>query len=170
MSFIELAHSRYSCRKFSDKKVEQDKIDKIIEVGMAAPTAVNAQPVKIWVMNTPESVAKVAKATNYTFKAQTIFAVGASKENGWVRPFDNKIFSEIDATIVATHMMLEIQDLGLGTTWVGYFDPVILHEQFPQMKGFDIVGLFPTGYPSDDAKPSPRHTESKPESEMVEIL
>ena len=170
MNFLELAHARYSCRKFSDKKVEQEKIDKILEAGMAAPTAVNAQPVKIWVMNTPESVAKVSQATNYTFKTQTIFAIGAKKDNSWVRPFDNKNFSEIDATIVATHMMLEIHSLGLGTTWVGYFDPAILHEQFPQMKGYDIVGLFPTGYPADDATPSPRHAESKPKSEMVEIL
>lgn len=170
MNFIDLANNRFSCRKFSDKEVEPDKINKVIEAAMAAPTAVNAQPVKIWVINTDESVKKMSNVTNYTFNAKTILVVGALKNSGWVRPFDNKNFAQIDATIVATHIMLEIHDLGLGTTWVGYFDPEKLVQEFEQMKDYDIVGIFPTGYPAQDAKPSPRHYESKRFDEMVEML
>lgn len=42
--FIELAHERYSVRKFSDKPVEQSKLERIIGAGKVAPTAVNLQP------------------------------------------------------------------------------------------------------------------------------
>lgn len=170
MTFLDLAKERYSVRKFSDKKIEQEKIDKIIEAGMAAPTACNIQPVKIWVINSTEQIEKLRKATSYTFNAQTIFAIGAKKDEGWVRPFDNKTFAQIDAAIVATHMMLEIHDLGLGTTWVGYFDPQILTQEFEQMEGYDIVALFPTGYLAQDSKPSSWHYASKSLEDMTEIL
>ncbi len=169
MSFLELAHNRYSCRKFSDKKVEQEKIDKIIEAAMASPTAINAQPIKIWIIS-EQKIAKVAQATPFTFGTNLIFAVGAKIGEGYTRKFDGKNFAQIDASIVATHMMLEIQDLGLGTTWVGHFDPAKLKEEFPQMKDYEIVALFPTGYPSEDAAPSDRHEVSKPKSELVSEL
>ena len=170
MDFLKLAHERYSCRKFSNQVVEQEKIDKIIEAGMVAPTAINAQPFKIWVIKTQADVEKVALATPFTFGTSIIFAVGAKKEGAYMRNFDGKNFSEIDASIVATHMMLEIHDLGLGTTWVGHFDPVKLKENFPQMSGYEIVALFPVGYPASDAVPSDRHEVSKSFEELVEIL
>ena len=170
MDFLKLAHERYSCRKFSNAPVEQEKIDKIIESGMIAPTAVNAQPFKIWVIESPQEVAKVAQATPFTFGTSIIFAVGAKNEGAYVRNFDGKNFAEIDASIVATQMMLEIHELGLGSTWVGHFDPAKLKELFPQMKGYEIVALFPVGYPADDAKPSDRHEASKPLEELVEVL
>ena len=44
MDFLELAKERYSVRKFSDKKVEREKLDAILEAGRCAPTAVNYQP------------------------------------------------------------------------------------------------------------------------------
>jgi nitroreductase len=51
MSFLDLVHERFSCRKFDSKPVEQEKIDKIIDAAMAAPTACNMQPFKVWIMN-----------------------------------------------------------------------------------------------------------------------
>ncbi len=50
MTFSGLVKSRYSCRKFSAKSVEEDKLNKILEAGISAPTAKNVQPVKIWVI------------------------------------------------------------------------------------------------------------------------
>lgn len=170
MSFIELANERYSCRKFASKVVEQEKLDIIIEAALTAPTAVNFQPFKIWEIKTQEALAKVTQVTPFTFDAPVILAVGADKTQGYVRKFDNKNFAEIDASIVATHIMLEVQDLGLGTTWVGHFKPEELANLFPEMKNYDIVALFPIGYPSEDAQPSEKHYESKSKAELVTIL
>ncbi|MDY6309773.1 MAG: nitroreductase family protein [Cyanobacteriota bacterium] len=170
MSFLDFAKERFSCRKFSDKPVESEKVDKIIEACLAAPTAVNFQPFKIFIFNSEKSIEKVAKATPYTFGAKLIFAVGADSKNSFVRKFDNKNGAEIDAAIVGTHLMLEVHDLGLGTTWVGYFNPNVLKEEFPQLKDYDIVGLYPVGYPADDAVPSPMHSKSKTKEELVQVL
>lgn len=47
MDFLELAKERYSCRKMNEKSVEKEKIEKILQAGILAPTATNAQPYKI---------------------------------------------------------------------------------------------------------------------------
>lgn len=77
----------------------------------------------------------------------------------WVRSFDKKNFAEVDASIAATHMMLAIEDLGLGTTWVANFDAPKLKALFPEMAGYELVAVFPVGYPEEGAAPSPRHAE-----------
>lgn len=47
MSFLEMAEARYSVRDYADKKVEQDKLGKILEAAHVAPTAANKQPVRL---------------------------------------------------------------------------------------------------------------------------
>ena len=50
MEFLELAKQRFSCRMYSDKKVEKEKIDRILEAARLAPTARNYQPQRILVL------------------------------------------------------------------------------------------------------------------------
>ena len=172
MSFLELARERFSCRKFSGKPVEDEKIAAIIEAGILAPTAKNVQPVKIWVMKSDEALAKIRSCTPFKWmeNASVVFAVGATTEGAFVRPSDKRNFGDVDASIVATHMMMEVQDLGLGTTWVGFFDTEKLHELFPETKDWDMVALFPVGYPAEDSLPSDRHELRKSTDEMVKFL
>ena len=44
MDFLELTKKRFSARNYKSDKVEQDKIDYIIECARLAPSAVNYQP------------------------------------------------------------------------------------------------------------------------------
>jgi len=170
MDFLTLARARYSCRKFDTAKtVEQEKIDKIIEAGMIAPTAVNKQPFKIFEIN-HDKIEKLKKATPFTFDAPLFLVIGANKNEAYVRNFDNKNFAEIDATIVATHMLLEIQDLGLGATWVAHFDEKVLKTEFPQLNDYNIVAIFPIGYPAKDAEINPLHYQSKPKEKLHEQI
>ena len=96
--------------------------------------------------------------------------MGGSLEEGWVRKLDQKSFVDVDASIVATQMMLAIHDLGLGTTWVGWFDNDKLMENFPEMQGYSVVALFPVGYPAEDSAPAPYHTTYRPYEELVKKL
>ena len=167
MSFLELAKARYSCRKLSAQAIEPEKIDRILQATIAAPTAKNLQRYTIWSVKSEEAFAKLKQATNYTFGATLAFVVGAKKDGAFDRPFDNKNFAEIDAAIVATHLMLAVQDEGLGTTWVGYFDAPKMQELFPEMQGYELIAIFPVGYPAESAKPSNRHEDRRPMSEAV---
>ena len=55
MDFLELAKARYSCKKFSDKPVEKEKLEQVLEAGRLAPTAKNNQPQHIYVLSSKES-------------------------------------------------------------------------------------------------------------------
>ncbi|MBR4151384.1 MAG: nitroreductase family protein [Selenomonadaceae bacterium] len=167
MSFLELAKARYSCRKLTDAAIEPEKIERILKAAIAAPTAKNVQPYKIWAIKSAEAFAKLKQATNYTFGSALAFVIGSKAEGAFVRPFDGKNFADVDAAIVATHLMLAVQDEGLGTTWVGYFDAPKLKELFPEMQGYELIAVFPVGYPAEDAKPHVRHEDRRAISEAV---
>ena len=66
--------------------------------------------------------------------------------------------------------MLEITQLGLGSCWVGYFDPEAVKRLFPETEGYTVTALFPFGYPADDAEPSDRHFVRKPMEELSTML
>ena len=165
MEFMGLAKGRYSCRKL-EGEVSDAQIAAILESARVAPTAKNLQPFRVWVMRSPEAVEKIGKVTSCTFGAKVFFLVGAKRDEAWVRPFDGANFADVDASIVATHMMLEIQALGLATTWVGFFDAPKLQELCPETAGYDLVAIFPVGHPAPGAAPAPRHTEYKPDGEL----
>ena len=172
MDFLQLANDRYSVRKFADKEVEQEKIDKIIEAGIKAPTACNLQPFKIWVAESKDAKDKINKANPFPFvhQAPVLIVVGSKNEGAWVRKYDGKNFADIDTSIVATHIMLAIHDLGLGTTWIGHFDDKLLKEQFEDMQGYNLIAIFPVGYIADDCVPSDWHFVRKDNSLTVKEL
>ena len=170
MNFLELAKARYSCRKMSEKPVEPEKLEQILQAGIAAPTAKNLQPYKIWVIKSAEAMEKIKQATHFTFGANIVLAIGGKKSEAFVRPSDNENFAIVDASIVATHLLLAIQDAGLATTWVGMFDAPKMKELFPEMQDYELVALFPLGYAADDAKPSPRHEDRRSMNEAVVSL
>lgn len=167
MDFIELAKERFSCRKFKTDTVEQEKIDLILEAGYVAPTAVNRQPQKILVLTDENKLALLKECTKYDFDAPLCFIVCTDSDKAYSRGYDGKNSAEIDASIVTTHMMMEAQDLGLGTTWVMAFNPEKARELFNVPKELEIVAMLPTGYPADDAVISPLHTKYRDAKEIV---
>lgn len=173
MEFLELAKERFSCRKMSDKKVDDALVDKIIEAGILAPTAVNKQAFKIWNIKSEKAKEAIRNSTRFDFSADTFLVVGCKADEAWTRKYDSHNFYEVDGAIVATHMMMEITDLGLYTTWVGHFNAPKLQELCPEMKDYLLIAIFPIGYAQEDdeeAKPNPRHFERKTREELVETL
>ncbi len=170
MDFKQLAKDRYSCRQFSSKKVDDSLIEQIIATANSAPTAVNKQPVKIFWMKSEKAKKDISQATRFTFGADTFLVVGYKHSEGWIRSFDNHAFAETDAAIVATHIMLQITDLGLATTWVGYFDAPLLQSIYPSMENYELTAIFPIGYPASNGGPSPRHFIRKACEEILEVL
>ncbi len=157
MDFLKLAHERYSVRKFSDKEVEREKLDAILEAGRCAPTAVNNQPQRVLVIESAEALEKLKKCTPCHFSAPLALLVCYDNAASWKRNFDGYDMGAVDAAIVTTHMMLEAADLGLGTTWVGYFDPAAVRREYELPDYLVPVAILPLGYPAEDAAPSPYH-------------
>ena len=166
--FYALAKERYSCREFKDTPLTDIQINQILEAARVAPSAANKQPVHVWVVRQPESLAKLKEATQYLYNAPVAFVVGCSEAEAWVRKYDGKNGAEVDAAIVGTHIMLEAADLGLGCVWVGSFDPAKVLEQFPQMDGYQPVAIFPVGVPAGE--PAENHGKRQTKEEFVTEL
>lgn len=161
MDFLNLAKTRSSIRNYTDQKVEAEKLNQILEAAWVAPTAVNYQPHKVLVVQGKEALNKIGEATNY-HGAPLVCVVCADKKTAWTRPFDRKSMVDIDGTIVADHIVMEAESLGLGTCWITYFKPDILKKQFNFPDSLEPVAIITIGYPAV-AKASPtRHiTERK---------
>ena len=159
MDFEKLCAERYSLRKYADRAVEAEKLEKVLEAGHNAPTAHNLQPQRILVMQSREALEKAEECTACKFHAPVILVVAYDPAKAWNREGDMKNHGEIDATIAATQMMLQAADLGLGTCYVGMFSQEKLHELFPEMKGLVATAMLPLGYPAETAHPSRLHTD-----------
>lgn len=157
MDFLNLAKERYSVRKFSDKRIEAEKIELILEAGKLAPTACNFQPQRILVIDDEVSLNKLKNCTPYHFDAPLAILICYDNTISWKRKYDNKDSGDIDASIVTTHMMLEVTNLDLGTTWVGHFDPELIKITFKLPENIIPVALLPIGYPAEDSQPNPNH-------------
>ena len=171
MSFLELAKARYSVRSFQDRPIEEEHLNLILEAGRVAPTACNFQPQRIYVARSAEARAKLASVCRCTFGAPVILVVCYDRERDW----KNKLLpsyesGETDAAIVCTHMMLEAFDLGIGSCWVGYFNPQVVAETLGLPENVTVSALLPMGYPAEDAKPLPLHSQFRDLADMVEEI
>ena len=167
MDFLKLAADRYSVRKFVDKHLEKEVLDKILEAGHLAPTGCNYQPQRILVMNSDESLSKLKNCTKCHFNAPTAMLICYNKDECWTRKYDGHTSGSIDACIVTTHMMLEATTLGVGTTWIMHFDPFAMRKEFEIPENYEPVALLVMGYPAEDAKPLNLHSEFRPLDEVV---
>jgi nitroreductase len=170
MDFNELAKKRYSCRKFSEKPVEREKINYILEAARLSPTAVNYQPQRIYVLESKESLAKVGECTKYGFDAPLNFLVCYDRNESWKRGYDGADFGQVDAAIVITHMILAAAEQGIGSTWVGSFDPAKAAELFSLPENIIPAALVPMGYPAEAARPSHLHEKRKELNKTVVFI
>ncbi|MBQ7836650.1 MAG: nitroreductase family protein [Clostridia bacterium] len=167
MDFIKLAEDRYSVRKFDSRTIEADVIERLLHAAHMAPTACNYQPQRILVVESAEAIEKLKGCTRCHFDAPCAMLVCFSKDECWKRKYDGAESGWVDASIVATHIMMAAKSLGIGTTWVMHFDPLKMREAFNIPEGVVPVALLPMGYPAEDAEPLALHTTYRNMEEVV---
>lgn len=171
MDFMELAKKRYSVRKFSDRTVEKEKIEQILEASNIAPTAKNQQPQRIYVLQSEETLAKLDSLTHCRYGAGTVLLFTYKADEDWQNPLEEGIHSGVeDVSIVATHVMLKATELGLGTCWCNYFANSKLEELFELSENEKSVLIMPVGYADESAKPAPGHETKKDINEIIKYL
>jgi nitroreductase len=163
MTFNELINRRQSVRRYQEKRVEREKIEKIIEAVHMAPSACNSQPWKIIIVDEPELKNEVAKATFSKTISFNKFAVQApviavlviekakliAQIGGSIK---NMEYPQIDIGIAAEHFCLQAAELGLGTCMIGWFDEKKIKPllNIPEKRKIGLV--ITLGYPPDDYK------------------
>ena len=151
-AFLDLAARRYSCRAYTGDPVRDSDLDKVLEAGRLAPTAVNRQAFTIVVVRDPDRRRAVGEAYPKAWlqEAPIILVVCVEPAAAWTRR-DGVNFAAIDGAIVMDHLTLCATDLGLGTCWIGAFDPDPLRKALGLPDGIDPLVMTPLGYPAKDA-------------------
>ena len=166
MEFEKVIKERCATRSFDSRKIEQEKLDKILEAGRIAPTAKNIQPIKIYVVQSEEGLSKIDMASRCRYNAPLVLLVCGDKSLAYTK--EDYSTYEMDASIVATHMMLEATNIGVDNIWVELFDREILRKEFNIPENLIPVCLLPIGYKSDKCPESPMHNIRKSIEEIVE--
>jgi nitroreductase len=162
MDFIQLAKTRYSCRNFDIKPVEQEKLDLVLEAGRIAPSAANLQPWYFIVIKEKENLEKIWKVYSREWfrNAPCVIIICGNHSQSWKRK-DRKDHCDIDIAITTDHMTLEAADLGLGTCWICNFDAELCTKLFNLPANLEPIVLLPLGYPIGTSDPDRHATQRK---------
>ncbi|TYB32283.1 MAG: nitroreductase [Flexistipes sinusarabici] len=152
MELKNLFEKRYSVRSFQPKQVEKETIIRILEKARLAPSAVNFQPWKIYIVTQGEARGKINSAypKKWFENAPVVAVFTGLKGQNWKRQ-DGKDYLMCDVTIVTDYFVLAATEEGLGTCYVGAFDADIVVEAF-KLKDEDPILMVPFGYTSEDSK------------------
>ena len=158
MEFIDVINERYSVRGYLDKEVEKEKLEYVLNAATIAPTGVNAQPFKVYVIDTRKYKEELSKiyAAGWFVEAPYVLCVVAVKDKAWTRPWDQKNIADIDATIVMDHIILAATDVGLGTCYIGAFKKYEAHKFLNLEENEEPVLFTPLGYGNAEPRDTPR--------------
>ena len=167
MALLDLIKHRKSVRDFLDKAVEREKIMMCLEAARLAPSACNSQPWKFIVVDDRELKDKLCKAAfggvyfiNSFCKMAPVIVVVVSEKGKFMARiggmFRGTKYYLIDIGIAIEHFVLQAEDLGLGTCWIGWFNERAVKSilNIPQQKKIDV--LIALGY-YDREKLGPEH-------------
>ncbi len=153
---------RISVRKFEEREVEPEKIERILRAAMAAPSARNQQPWEFYVVTDREKILALSKMSKFSGCAAGAPAVIVSVyRKDILRPE----YAHIDMSIAQENMWLETDSLGLGGVWLGTApleERMKMVEETLQLP--DTVrafAVFALGYPAETRPQQDRFDESR---------
>lgn len=158
--FFELISKRRSIRRYLETPVEKEKIDRLIEAALRAPSSRGLNPWEFVVVTDRDTIVRLAEAkphgASFLKKAPLAIAVcaDAQKSDTWIE----------DAAIAAIYLHLAATDLGLGSCWIQirlrHHDENKSAEAYVQdvlglRKALAVEALLAIGYPAEEKSPHP---------------
>jgi nitroreductase len=175
MRFDELIQARRSVRKYQPKAVEAEKLQALIEAVRMAPSASNAQPWKLILVDDPAIREQVARATfnkiisfnQFAMEAPVIAVLAVEKHSlltqvaGWLK---DRPFYLMDIGIAAAQFCLQATELGLGTCMLGYFDEDEIKKILHIPRAIRVALVITVGY---EAENLPVHAKVRKAAEVM---
>ncbi|MFA6003119.1 MAG: nitroreductase family protein [Elusimicrobiota bacterium] len=168
-AFLKLAAARRSIRAFAERPVERKKLRLCLEAARLAPSACNAQPWKFIVVDDPELKRRFAEAVfsgkykmnRHAAAAPVLVAIVSQRGSvmAWLgNQVQDTLFRLVDIGIACEHFVLQAQELGLGTCWLGWFDYQAAGKLLAVPRGHRVEMLISLGYPAEAPPPRPRRS------------
>ena len=155
---IETIMTRTSIRSYTDHTVSADTVEMLLRAGMAAPTAVNAQPWHFVVINERAKLDELAGTNRHgdmLRQAPLAIVVCGNMEKAMQGP--GQAFWIQDCSAATENILLAAHALGLGAVWTGCYP---MEERVAAVS--EVLGLPETivplcvivmGYPNENPQP-----------------
>ena len=168
--FLDLVRQRRSVRVYADRPVEREKLVTCVEAARLAPSAENVEPWRFVIIDDPELKEKVAaeafsgiyRPTRWAAKAPALVAILAKLDilaNRIGAQVQGTHYYLIDIGIAGEHFVLQAQELGLGTCWIGWFNEKKARKALGIPRSYRLVCFISVGYPAKSSlKPKKRRS------------
>jgi nitroreductase len=161
MDFFQVVETRHSIRAFSEKPVEEKKVQSILETINRAPSAGNLQAFEVYVVTADRDKARLTQAASdqeFIRQASLVLVFCAHPARSAVRYHQRgeNLYAVQDATIACTFAMLAATALGLSSVWVGAFDEQIVSQIIGSPDGQIPVVILPIGEAAETPRIRPR--------------
>ncbi len=140
---------RSSVRAYKETDVKEDNLKKILEAARLSPSASNRQEWKFIVVKNKETKKKLANAAfGQSFIGEApIVIVACATESKSIMACGQPAYT-VDVSIACTFIILQAQELGLGTCWIGAFDENEVKKVLKIPQQIRVVAMTPLGYPN----------------------
>ena len=155
MTFFDLIQKRHSVRGYRPDPVEDDKLQQVLEAARWAPTAGNRQRFQLIVVHTEGREEELRRIYDRDWFVQPPVVICACRYPMGPEHI-RKDYTDVDIGIVVDHLTLAAAELGLGTCWIGAFDPLAARKLLGLPDEIEPVVFTPLGYPDDAGRPKRR--------------
>ena len=144
--------TRRSIRKYTDEKISEDQINKILKAAMYAPSAFNNQPWQYIVIDKRELLDEILKAIPHAemLKETTLAILICGDKN----LEENTNLIALNCAAATQNALLAIHDIGLGAVWISAFpveDNMKALTKICKLPGNIVpVSLLSIGYPGEE--------------------
>jgi nitroreductase len=154
MDFFETVEKRRSIRAFQDKGVDAKTIKKMLDAVNLAPSAGDLQAYRVSVVRnekTKEGLMLACMGQEFVAEAPAVLVFSADKRQSEAKYGErgHELYAVQDATIAAAYCQLAATALGLGSVWVGGFDPLEVSRIINAGPEEVPVAVIPVGYPAE---------------------
>lgn len=154
MNLFDAIARRHSVRTYLDRPVEREKLQSLFSAVRLAPSARNAQEWRFVLVTDPELRREAAAAGGQPFLRDCPVIIAACAETDRRIMRCGEAAYAIDVAIAVDHLCLAATALGLGTCWIGSFDPESVRQLLGIPEGTPVVALIALGYAADMARPA----------------
>ncbi len=176
MDTLTAIQTRESCRAYSDRPVEREKLLQCLEAARLAPSACNSQPWSFVAVTSPELVSQLAPLTQKfglnRFADQVGAFVVVCEQPAYLSAKiterqPNQKYAQLDVGIATAHFCLAATSLGLSTCIMGMFSEKKVRALLSIPEESAIRLILAVGYAATDTL---RPKKRKPLEEIVRLL
>ena len=149
MSLLDVILRRRSIRRYENKEIPKDVLDKIVEAGRQSPSAANRQPYRFVIVTDSEIKKELKGLFSRFLKDAPVVIVGCANPKALL----TGKWATVDTTIALENMALAAWSLGIGSCWIGSFNEEKTKELLKIPEDWKVVALVTFGYPAEQPKP-----------------